>query len=161
MKRYIWILFSICMVFTAYRLESADIDDFAGIVDFAVSLKQLSENLQMDASSKIDPEKFVILHGSVSSISFLNTKKPTYEVQLELVSGEWIGLEEVKSYRCRIVFRGPEYYALIPRRVPRNSTEKVVVENTRVIVVGKLREIVVTDFEGSMWLLDGYFIRTM
>ncbi len=136
-------------------------DDFHEVVDFEVTLKTLSVALEANDFSAIDAEKIVIVHGTVSTMSFLDTKRQSYTVLLELVAGEWLDLDEVKSYRCLVVFQGPAFYTLIPRRPPRGSTAAVIGEASRVLVIARVLEPVTTELGENMWLLAGIDIRSL
>ena len=158
MNKLVWIGIVIIAVGSQGALcDSAD--EFNRIVDFSITLKALGETLDSSRVSSVDREKLVILHGTVSSIAFLDTKKASYTVQLELVYGEWLGLEEVRSYRGRVTFRGPQYVNRIPRRVPADAGLDVIQGNSRVIVIARVVEPVVTALGERMWQLDGIEIR--
>jgi hypothetical protein len=77
------------------------------------------------------------------------------------VIGEWIGLEDVKSYHCLVKFEGPEYLAAFPASAPRNPGPDVFVKSARMLVVA-LPVAVVELIDGRLlWLLDGVYLRRL
>ena len=47
-------------------------------------------------------------------MNILNKEQATFKVRIELITGEWIGLDDVKSYACYIDFTGPEFFKVFP-----------------------------------------------
>jgi len=159
MRRLTFFLLFLSVFFTIQNAGALTKTDFDSVVDFSVTLRKLSYALKADTSVKINPEKFIVAYGTVTSVSFLNRKKDTYKVRLELVSGEWIGLEDVKSYRVYVDFEGPDYYSIIPARRPRTIGSKVVVKDSRVLIVAKIVKPIEIPLSGKYWLLKGVYIR--
>lgn len=158
---FVAVLFMIFIFGSVWGAFASTEEDFEEVVDFSITLKSLNRLLEDNQAAELDKDRFVIVSGTVSSIAFLDKKKNSYTVQLELVSGEWIELEEVKSYKCRIIFRGPQFYTLIPRRIPKGgATNDMVVESSRVIIIAIVVEPVETEQGEEVWLLDGHYIRT-
>jgi len=133
--------------------------DFDNVVDFSVTLKTLNQALDEGSSVKLDNKKFVVVYGTVASISFLNRKKDTFKARLELVSGEWVGLKDVKSYRVYVDFEGPDFYSYIPVRTPRKPNPKTVVKDSRVLITAKVLKPIDIPLSGRYWLLQGVYIR--
>ena len=159
MRRLTFFLLFLSVFFTIQNAGALTKTDFDSVVDFSVTLRELSYALKADASVKINPEKFIVVYGTVSSVSFLNRKKDTYKVRLELVSGEWIGLEDVKSYRVYVDFEGPDYYRVIPARRPKTIGSEVVVKDSRVLIIAKIVKPIEIPLSGKYWLLKGVYIR--
>ena len=139
-------------------LHSLDRKDFDAIVDFSITIKTLNLHGETDPSF-LDTDKLLLLNGTVSSISFVNPKQENFVVQVELVSGEWVGLEEVKSYNCTVIFQGSEFYRLFPRRRPKNPSPDMISANNRVLVVAKAQNRVTNEAGELHWLLEGFYIR--
>lgn len=133
--------------------------DFDKVVDFSVTLRELNQRLDSENTLKLDDKKFIVIYGTVSSISFLNRKKDTFKARLELVSGEWIGLSDVKSYRAYVDFEGSAFYSSIPVRTPRTPNSKAVVKDSRVLIIAKILQPIDIPLSGRYWLLQGVYIR--
>lgn len=133
--------------------------DFDKVVDFSVTLRELNQRLDSENTLKLDDKKFIVIYGTVSSISFLNRKKDTFKARLELVSGEWIGLSDVKSYRAYVDFEGSAFYSSIPVRTPRTPNSKAVVKDSRVLIIAKILQPIDIPLSGRYWLLKGVYIR--
>jgi hypothetical protein len=95
----------------------------------------------------------------VTSLQFLDAEEASFALEMELVSGEWIGLEDVKIYRCRVRLRGPAFFQQFPRRAPKNPGDAQVVLNDRVLVVARAVARVGDEPGQSLWLLDGLYVR--
>ena len=142
----------------AYSISKAELDR---VIDFSVTVKTLD---RLDAVTARDyrlDERFLILDGTVSTIEVIEPEESRYQVVVELVSGEWIGLEEVRSYRCLVLFSGPEFARVFPRRAPRDAGPRVITPNDRVVLVARLLEPVALDTQESIWVLEGFYVRAL
>src|SRR5208283_2785778 len=112
-------------------LSRADLDR---VIDFSITLKSLA--MAADSGSPIPSGKTVILSGTVSDVNIINKDPAGFKVRIELISGEWIGTEDVKAYSCYVEFTGAEYFKMFPVRPPRTASRDLVTQNSRVLVVG-------------------------
>ncbi len=134
--------------------------DFEKIVDFSVTLKTLASAAAGETA--LPPNRLFLLNGTVSEISFLDKEKASFRVRIRLLSGEWIGLEDVKSYACYVTFSGPEFFSVFPARAPKNPAPDTVVANTRVLVVARaLGPVDLPIGEGKVMALEGLFLRVL
>jgi len=147
-----------CLLLAGATLAGA-LDDFDSVVDFSVTLKELAGADEAAARAYGLKSRYLILDGTVTSIQFLEPEEEGFRAQLELVAGEWVGLEEVRSYRCRVLFEGRRFFRLLPRRVPRNPDASVIVPNDRVLVVARALRLVQEQGEEPVWLLEGVHAR--
>ncbi len=127
------------------------------VIDFSVTLKSLASAVQN--GDPLPQGKTVLISGTVSDVNVVSKDAADYRVRLELITGEWIGLDDVKAYTCYVDFAGADYARLIPARPPRDATPGLVVLNSRVIVVGRVVGVTSTALGGRQALLDGAFIR--
>ena len=81
------------------------------------------------------------------------------QVLCELVAGEWVGLEEVESYRCLIQFSGPESFKVFNRRREQDASPAMIPTNTRVLVVAVALKPVTGNQGIRVWLSEGIYIR--
>jgi hypothetical protein len=137
-------------------LSRADLDK---VIDFSVTLKSLAT--AADIGSSIPIAKTVLLTGTVSDVDILSKDQAGFKVRIELISGEWIGVEEVKAYSCYIEFTGAEYFRIFPARPPRAASRDLVSLNSRVLVVGTVIKVWTTPVGAKRVLLDGAYIRTI
>jgi hypothetical protein len=133
-------------------------DDFNKVVDFSVTLKSLFTGAE---GGTLPGGRFLILTGTVSDVNILDKNEATFKVRIEVITGEWIRTEDVKSYTCYVEFSGPEYFAVFPARAPREATSGVVLLNSRILVVGRPVSIVATPLGAKQALVEGIAIRTM
>ena len=141
---------------TAAALSRAD---FERIVDFSVTLKDLAA--ASDGTARLPDGRFVVLNGTVSDVNVIDKEQASFRVRIELITGEWIGTEDVKSYSCYVDFSGPEFFKVFPVRPPRTPGEGTVVIDSRVIVVGRPVEVTKTPLGEKRVLVQGIFVRTV
>ena len=140
--------------FVAGALSRAELER---VIDVSVTLKSLA--VAAESGSPVPAGKTVLLSGTVSDVNILDKDPATFKVRLELITGEWIGLEDVKSYTCYVDFSGADFSRLIPARPPREANRDLVTLNSRVIVIGRVVGVTATALGGRQVLVDGAFIR--
>jgi hypothetical protein len=138
-----------------HALSRADLDR---VIDFSVTLKSLAT--AADSGSPIPAGKTVLISGTVSDVNIITKDQAGFKVRIELITGEWIGTEDVKAYSCYVEFTGAEYFALFPARPPRVASRDLVTQNSRVLVVGRVVDVTTTPLGAKRVLLDGAYIRT-
>ena len=131
--------------------------DFQRVVDFSITLKDLAA--VAEGRESLPAGKMVILNGTVSDVNVISKDEGSFRVRIELITGEWIGTEDVKSYTCYVDFTGPEYFKTFPARPPREPVPGTVVINSRVIVVGQPIEVTTTPLGEKRVLVRGMFVR--
>ena len=133
--------------------------DFERVVDFSITLKDLAA--VADGQARLQSGKLVILSGTVSDVNVIGKDEASFRVRIELITGEWIGTEDVKSYACYVDFSGPEYFQVFPARPPRTPTPGIVAIDSRVIVIGRPAEVTKTPLGESRVVVEGMFVRTV
>ena len=136
-------------------------ESFDRIVDFSVTIKTLSQMPPAQEADFLKSGKLFLLNGTVTGILFVNPDEEGFSVRVELVSGEWLGLEEVKSYRCTVSFKGKEYFGFFPRRLPQNPTADMIAVNDRILVVARALQRASGEKGEPAWLLEGFHIRRL
>jgi hypothetical protein len=140
---------------------SIDAGDFDAVADFSVTIKTLSRLDEASASAYGLMNRFLLLDGTVTNILVLDNNEESYLVQVELVSGEWIGLDEVRSYSCWVLFSGPRFANVFPARVPRNPPPGVISSNDAILIVAKpLQTVEIAEGE-TAWVLEGIYARSL
>ena len=143
---------------TAFAIDAGDFD---AVADFSVTVKTLSRLDEATAAAYGLMNRFLLLDGTVTNILVLDASEENYLVQVELVSGEWIGLDEVRSYSCWVLFSGPRFASVFPARVPRNPPPGVIATNQTVLIVAiPLQTVEITEGE-SAWVLEGIYARPL
>ena len=132
--------------------------DFDSRVDFSLTLKELNALIEKGRTGAAPTQKIVILSGTLSNIAFLDETTGSYAVQVELTGGEWINVEEVKSYRVLINFSGREFEKYFNKlRGPDAPAEKIEI-NSSVIIAAQILSTV--SYNGkTVWLLKGFHVR--
>ena len=133
--------------------------EFERIVDFSITLKSLSVAAEGNAS--LSTARLAMLDGTVSEVTILDKEQETFRARIELISGEWFGLDDVKSYACYVEFAGPEFFKVFPAKAPRNPGPNVIVQNTRVVVVARPLQVIKTPLGEKQVLAEGLLIRAV
>jgi len=154
-----WRLACILLVLGPAILPALSRADLERVIDFSVTLKTLAT--AADSGSPIPVGRTVLLSGTVSDVNILNKDQAGFKVRIELITGEWIGLEDVKSYSCYVEFAGSEYFKVFPARPPREANRDLVTLNSRVLVVGRVVDVGATPLGARRVLVDGAYIRSI
>ncbi len=133
--------------------------DFDRVVDFSVTLKTLAA--AADGKAPLPSGRMLLLSGTVSDVSILDKDEGSFRVRIELITGEWVGLEDVRSYSCYVDFSGPEFFKMFPARPPRAATPGIVALDSRVVVVGSAQEITTTPLGEKRVRVQGAYIRVI
>jgi hypothetical protein len=154
----------ICLLFILLipgNLFAYDQADFDRIVDFSLTLKELNRLPAAEIPAFLAGGKLLLLNGTVAGVSFIDNSEENFQVAVELVSGEWLGLEDVRSYRCTVLFRGSRFFPLFPSRAPRNPEQDFVSANDRILVAASALDKISTDGGEVIWLLEGLHVRRL
>lgn len=140
-------------------LGAYDRADFDRVVDFSVTIQSLDG--LTEAQGRALASRVLLLDGTVASLQFLDPEEDTFAVEVELVAGEWVGLEDVKMYRCRVRFEGREFFRQFPRRAPKNPSAEQVRVHDRLLAAARIARRT-TDAEGRpLWVLTGLRARPL
>jgi hypothetical protein len=159
MRRSIPVLAFVFLLLGGSLVTAAPHGDFDRIVDFSVTLKSLSA--AASGSGALPTDRLVILTGTVSDVMILDANEATFKVRVELIAGEWIGSDTVRSYTSTVEFSGSEFFSIFPARTPRTVTPGIIVTNMRVLVVGRPVRIITTAAGVKQVLVDGATIRSI
>ena len=144
-------------ILAAFPVASQTIDGLQQVLDYTITIKSLSE--AVERGDYEPPAKFVILDGTYSEL--FDADPETGTVYIEVATGEWIGLEDVKSYHCLIRLVGDEYVDLFPARVSRDTREDAIVKGARMLIVALPLGVVELGDGRLIWLLDGIYYRLL
>jgi hypothetical protein len=159
MRRFVPVVACILLLAGSAFLHALSRADLERVIDFSVTLKSLST--AADNGAPIPTGKTVLLTGTVSDVTIVNKEQAGFKVRIELITGEWIGLDEVKSYYCYVEFSGAEYFRIFPARPPRTVSRDLVTLNSRVLVMGRVVEVTAAPLGARRVLVDGAYIRTI
>ena len=157
-------LLVIAATFLLAALPGSGIDqaEFDQTVAFSLSLEEMHRQLQENAQELLSEEKAVVLDGVVASVTVLSQDQNNFQALVELVNGEWQGLEEVVMYRTYVVLHGTEFYNRIRSRENREPKGPRIQANARVLVAGRIANIVRGEEEGSLIpVVEGFHVRDL
>jgi len=140
---------------------SIDAGDFDAVADFSVTIKTLNQLDEATAAAYGLMDRFLLLDGTVTNIIVLDANEESYLAQVELVSGEWVGLDEVRSYSCWVLFSGPRFAGVFPARVPRNPPPGVIATNQTILIAAIPLQTVEIAEDETAWVLEGIYVRPL
>jgi hypothetical protein len=147
------------MLFCASLASAATRAELGGVVDFSVTLKTVAAAAQGQAALPAD--KFFILVGTVTEVVFLDKDPQSFSVRVQLLSGEWIGKDDVEGYTCYVTFTGSRFGHLFPAKATEDSPADIIVVNTRVLVVARSSGTTLSPEGVKTALLEGVEIRAI
>ncbi len=150
------VMMSLVLTTAAHAISRAD---FERVVDFSITLKDLAA--VAEGRESLPSGKMVIINGTVSDVDVVDQKEASFRVRIEVITGEWICTEDVKSYSCYVDFTGPEYFKVFPARPPRNPVVGTIAINSRVIVVGRPVEVTRSPMGDKRVVVQGFFVRSV
>jgi len=152
-RKISFILLFLAFLLCHQSLPAYSKSDFDKIVEFSTSLNNLEQ------SAFLENGKLLLLNGTVSNLQFLDKKRDSFKVMVEMVAGEWIGLEEVRSYHCFVLFAGEEFFSVFPNRKPKNPSSEMIFLNDRILLLAKASPSTEEMREQGIWLLEGLHVR--
>ena len=155
-----FIIFIILAIYTL-PVFSLDQSDFDGKVDFSITLKELNELIEKGHTGLAPTQKFIIISGTISNIAILNETQSGYLVEIELTGGEWIGVEEVKSYQVLIRFSGYEFQKNFNKERGSQGLAEKINANSSVLIVAKILTTTNTRSGKKIWVLKGFYVRKL
>lgn len=122
-------------------LYAANESGFDAAVDFSMNIRDIDTLVSQNQARKIDPNKYLVLNGSVASIDIVQPDEKNFVALVELVQGGWTGTEKVSLYQVFIVFSGPEFYKRIPSQPPQNPGPDIIQKNSQLLVIGRFADV--------------------
>jgi hypothetical protein len=149
----------IIMLLSASLLPAITRSELEGIVDFSVTLKSVAAAAK--GGPALPAEKYFILVGTVTEVVFINKDPEAFSVRVQLLSGEWVGLDDVKGYTCYVTFTGSRFSSLFPARATEDSPANIIVVNTRVLVIVRSSGTMLSPSGEKTALLEGVEVRAI
>jgi hypothetical protein len=158
MRKNILIPAAIFFFFTL-TLNAIEKESFDKTVDFSLNLKQIS-TLVLDPNFNLDKyERFVIFDGSVSSITIIDPAPESFVAEIEIVGGEWKGLEQVVLYRVFVYVQGPEFAKRLPERRPRDPDPNHINLNEHALVAGQIADVYTDEKNNRFAVIVAHYLR--
>ncbi len=148
------------MILSLFSVGAQTREEWESLVDFDITLQKLSDAVANPEASILPEGKLLILRGSVASRQVLNADRETYQAELKLVTGRWIGLESVKMYSALAILSGPEFFNHVPARRSRNPHPDEIALNSDVMVVARYMGVIERE-DVMLPVLDVYQLRLL
>ncbi|OQY33294.1 MAG: hypothetical protein B6241_08480 [Spirochaetaceae bacterium 4572_59] len=133
-KMCIFFVLIVTLSLQAQENYSTSPDNFS----FLETIKSLNIDSDTHINDLIENKTWIILDGSLSSITRLSGRNEDYLLEALLVQGEWRGLDQVLKYECKLIFRGNNWKEIVPDKTPRKVKEGMILLNSHVLVLGKV-----------------------
>lgn len=147
------------LLLAAALAPAATRSDFDSVVDFGVSLKTVAAAAA--GGPALPAGKLFVLDGIVSELTVLDREEASFRARIELLAGEWMGTEDVKSYACYVEFTGPAFAGSFPPRPPQNPDPGMAFLNSHLLVVVRAAGTTTTPQGERRLLMEGLYIRAI
>lgn len=107
-------------------------------LQFSMTIKDLNKLSTQEMDDLVEKGDWLLLDGFIAGLTLFSTKDEEYLLDVLLMQGEWMGLEEVKKYDCHLIFKGEEWRDVIPEKAPRKPVEGQILLNAKVLVLAKV-----------------------
>lgn len=131
----------------------------ANVVDFSLTLEEIHRILEEHGAAGLPTDRAVLLDGVVAEITVIDPDPESYLAQIDLVSGRWIGLQEVRLYRAYVFVQGSAFAERISARPLPEDATGVIALNSRVIVLGSIIDVFVDEDGTRAPIIDGFDLR--
>ena len=130
----------------------------SNFLDSDISLEVLSQLNPAELDDVIDSGKYIVINGTISSLMEIERSDKGFILDIHVVSGRWIGLDRVENYSCIVNVSGIEWESRFPKRLPRDVSEEIFLQNDRIMVIGKVSSYVMERGELTA-VVDADYIR--
>lgn len=145
-------------------LFAMDAGAFLNGVAFETTLSQLCDlvrtGTEEDLRELIREDRIYLLVGTIYSRINQTGTGEVFSGELEIMDGEWLGVEDVQVFWAAVKFTGQRFDGMIPLRRSRNVNPREVTLNSRVLLAAKLTGY--RDHSGMrIPVMEGIEIRTI
>jgi hypothetical protein len=158
MKRLVCAIVAVLLATAVFGADKASFDD---VVDFESSLESIATQARRAPDQLLENTKVFVIDGVVAAVNVVDPNPESFRAELDLVTGEWIGLERIVMYKAAAIVEGAEFAPRIPTRRSREEPPGGTIErNQRVIVVGTIAGIADDPETGRpIPVLDVFYVR--
>jgi hypothetical protein len=161
MKRFLMVPVAValltCIAASGYSLDREEVDAVVEVEETVKSLARAAERGELPDGDN----RAYLLDGIVAGIEVLESSEEAFRARIELVRGEWQGLEEVVLYKVYVDVSGAEFAARIPTGRSNEGPEDAILTDEPALVVGPLTD-VTSDAEGTpIPVVDAFYIRNL
>ena len=139
--------------------QQVDRDWFDQTIDFALSLEEIHHRIEGGDIDSLFTGRAVLLDGVVAEITVIDPEPESFFAQIDLVTGRWRGLDEIRLYRAYVFVQGPQFAGMIPASPPREPNPDLLAVNSRILVVGALVDLFDEPDGGVAPVIDGFHLR--
>ena len=132
---------------------------FDETIDFALSLEEIHRRIENQDIDSLFTGRAVILDGVIADITVIDDDPDAFFAQIDLVTGRWRGLSEIRLYRAYVFVQGPGFAALIPSSPPLEPDPDLLAVNARVVVAGALVDLFDDPDGGIAPIIDAFHLR--
>ena len=160
--RRLYIAVVVCIVATlsGVSLDALDRQALGDVVDFSMTLEQIHHILEEEGAAALPSDRAVVLDGVVAEILLIDPEPETFLAQIDLVSGRWIGLQDIRLYRAYVFVEGPQFAErLSAAPAARGAAADAITTNSRVIVLGTIIDVYIEQDGSSAPIIDGFELR--
>lgn len=128
------------LLFLTFFIPALLIAENTGLenLQFSMTIKDLNNLSTGQLDELAEKGDWLLLDGLIAGLTLYSGKDEEYLLDVLLMQGEWIGLEDVKKYDCHLIFQGEEWRDVIPEKSPRKPIDGQILLNAKVLVLAKV-----------------------
>jgi hypothetical protein len=151
---------TVALLLAAGVSHAVDRAEFDAIVAFDESLKSLALSVRETGEPPVG-ERVVVLDGVVASVEVLSSEEGEFRARVELVRGEWRGLEQIVLYKAYVDLTGPRFRGRIATGRRDGSSPDQIRTDEPALVVGRVSD-VIPDADGTpVPVIEGFYLRPL
>lgn len=107
-------------------------------LQFSMTIKDLNSLSTSQIDEFAERGDWLLLDGFIAGMTLYSAEDEEYLLDVLLMQGEWMGLEDVKKYDCHLIFQGEQWRDIIPDKAPRRPVEGQILLNAKVLVLAQI-----------------------
>lgn len=116
--------------------------DFRAVYEFETSLSEIIDRIDDPTfTDRLFNEVVVVFDAVVSDVIVFSPDPADYYAEVEVVTGQWIGLEDVRLDRAIVFIADPALAGRVAERAPRDPDPDLILRNSKILVAGRLYQV--------------------
>ena len=151
---------AVALLIAAGVLHAVDQAEFDEVVAFEHSLKSLALSVQEDGEPPV-ADRVLVLDGIVASVEVLSSDETEFRARVELVRGEWQGLEAIALYKAYVDVSGPRFRERIATGRTEGTQANMIRTDEPALVVGRVTDVIPDEDGTPVPVVEGFYLRPL
>jgi len=130
--------------------------DFQKIANFDASIKDLVSNPE-----HLNSETLYFLEGTLESMDLIETAPESFYAQAQFFSAEWLGDQEIRTYKIWLIFDKASFASRIPKSPAQKADSNTITVHTKGLVLAQYLETVRLDNGELAYVFRAHDFKTI